>query len=138
MHMRSKAWKGCKMRIRIKVCWTRPAEANPGEAFQSAQKNFVRSLAAYSLLSYMFLFKDRHNGNIMLDTDGHVIHIDFGFVFGIAPGGNFSLEMTTPFKLTEEMIDVMDGLRSSLFSEFVTLFCCGFLALQTHNGMRQP
>jgi len=106
--------------------------ANPGEAFQLAQKNFVRSLAAYSLLSYMFLFKDRHNGNIMLDTDGHVIHIDFGFVFGIAPGGNFSLELTTPFKLTEEMIDVMDGLRSSLFSEFVTLFCCGFLALQAH------
>jgi phosphatidylinositol 4-kinase len=30
------------------------------------------------------------------------------------------------------MIEVMDGLRSSLFSEFVTLFCCGFLALQAH------
>eukprot|EP00980_Cylindrotheca_fusiformis_P013346 scaffold3405_cov127-Cylindrotheca_fusiformis.AAC.1 len=106
--------------------------ADPGEAFKSAQKNFVRSLAAYSLLSYLFLFKDRHNGNILLDTAGHVIHIDFGFVFGIAPGGSFSLEMSTPFKLTEEMIDVMDGVRSSLFSEFVTLFCCGFLALQSH------
>jgi len=108
--------------------------ANPSEAFQFAQRNFVRSLAAYSLLSYLFLFKDRHNGNIMLDTAGHVIHIDFGFVFGIAPGGNFGLERSTPFKLTEEMIEVMDGLRSSLFSEFVTLFCCGFLALQAHCG----
>jgi phosphatidylinositol 4-kinase len=106
--------------------------ANPSESFQSAQRNFVRSLAAYSLLSYLFLFKDRHNGNLLLDTAGHVIHIDFGFVFGVAPGGSFSLEMSTPFKLTDEMIDVMDGLRSSLFSEFVTLFCCGFLALQAH------
>jgi phosphatidylinositol 4-kinase len=106
--------------------------ADPGESFKSAQKNFVRSLAAYSLISYLFLFKDRHNGNILLDTAGHVIHIDFGFVFGVAPGGSFSLELTTPFKLTEEMIEVMDGLRSSLFSEFVTLFCCGFLALQAH------
>jgi len=106
--------------------------ADPGEAFQSAQKNFVRSLAAYSLMSYLFLFKDRHNGNILLDTAGHVIHIDFGFVFGVAPGGSFSLEISTPFKLTEEMIEVMDGLRSSLFSEFITLFCCGFLALQAH------
>jgi hypothetical protein len=106
--------------------------ADPGEAFKSAQHNFVRSLAAYSLLSYLFMFKDRHNGNLLLDTAGHVIHIDFGFVFGIAPGGSFSLEMSTPFKLTEEMIDVMDGVRSSLFSEFVTLFCCGFLALQAH------
>lgn len=106
--------------------------ADPGGSFKSAQQNFVRSLAAYSLLSYLFLFKDRHNGNLLLDTAGHVIHIDFGFVFGIAPGGSFSLEMSTPFKLTEEMLDVMGGLRSPLFSEFVTLFCCGFLALQSH------
>jgi phosphatidylinositol 4-kinase B len=106
--------------------------ADPGGSFMSAQQNFVRSLAAYSLLSYLFLFKDRHNGNLLLDTAGHVIHIDFGFVFGIAPGGSFSLEMSTPFKLTEEMLDVMGGLRSPLFSEFVTLFCCGYLALQAH------
>jgi phosphatidylinositol 4-kinase len=106
--------------------------ADPGDSFKSAQSNFVRSLASYSLMSYFFLFKDRHNGNILLDTAGHVIHIDFGFVFGIAPGGSFSLEMSTPFKLTEEMLDVMGGLRSPLFSEFVTLFCCGFLALQAH------
>lgn len=106
--------------------------ADPGGTFKSAQQNFVRSLAAYSLLSYIFQFKDRHNGNLLLDTAGHVIHIDFGFVFGIAPGGSFSLEMSTPFKLTEEMLDVMGGLRSPLFSEFVTLFCCGYLALQAH------
>ena len=69
---------------------------------------------------------------MLLDTAGHVIHIDFGFIFGIAPGGSFSLESSVPFKLTEEMIEVMDGLGSTLFSEFVTLFCCGFLAMQAH------
>eukprot|EP00522_Entomoneis_paludosa_P004422 CAMPEP_0172473808 /NCGR_PEP_ID=MMETSP1065-20121228/69042_1 /TAXON_ID=265537 /ORGANISM="Amphiprora paludosa, Strain CCMP125" /LENGTH=1271 /DNA_ID=CAMNT_0013231985 /DNA_START=165 /DNA_END=3977 /DNA_ORIENTATION=+ len=107
--------------------------ADPGGSFKSAQMNFVRSLAAYSLMSYFFLFKDRHNGNLLLDTAGHVIHIDFGFVFGSAPGGSFSLEMSTPFKLTEEMLEVMGGLRSPIFSEFVTLFCCGFLALQSYS-----
>lgn len=81
-------------------------------------------------MSYLFLFKDRHNGNLLLDTAGHVIHIDFGFVFGTAPGGSFSLEQSTPFKLTEEMLEVLDGIGSPLFSEFVTSFCCGFLALQ--------
>ena len=81
-------------------------EPEPQEAFECAQRNFVRSLAAYSLMSYLFMFKDRHNGNLLLDTAGHVIHIDFGFVFGIAPGGSFSLEMSTPFKLTEEMLEV--------------------------------
>lgn len=105
--------------------------ADPAEAFEKARKNFVRSLASYSLMSYLFLFKDRHNGNLLLDTAGHVIHIDFGFVFGDAPGGNFSLEQA-PFKLTEEMLEVMGGPRSALFSEFVALFCCGFLALKVH------
>jgi len=108
--------------------------ADPGGAFKAAQQNFVRSLAAYSLMSYFFMFKDRHNGNILLDTAGHVIHIDFGFVFGVAPGGSFSLELSTPFKLTDEMLEVMGGLKSPLFSEFVTLFCCGFLALQSYSG----
>lgn len=42
--------------------------ADPGGAFKTAQQSFVRSLAAYSLLSYFFLFKDRHNGNLLLDT----------------------------------------------------------------------
>ena len=105
---------------------------NPGEAFQAAQHNFSISLAAYSVMSYLFMFKDRHNGNLLMDTAGHVIHIDFGFVFGIAPGGSFSLENSTPFKLTEEMMEVMGGMQSPFFSEFVTLFCCGFLALQAH------
>lgn len=114
--------------------FTKMAEhaADPKEALLTAKRNFVRSLAAYSLLSHFFLFKDRHNGNLLLDTAGHVIHIDFGFIFGIAPGGSFSLESSVPFKLTEEMIEVMDGLGSTLFSEFVTLFCCGFLAMQAH------
>mmetsp|Transcript_1011 Transcript_1011/g.1766 ORF Transcript_1011/g.1766 Transcript_1011/m.1766 type:complete len:1604 (-) Transcript_1011:415-5226(-) len=106
--------------------------ADPFKALKEAKQNFVSSLAAYSLMSYLFMFKDRHNGNLLLDTAGHVIHIDFGFVFGIAPGGSFSLEQSTPFKLTDEMLEVMGGLGSPLFSEFVTLFCCGFLALQAH------
>jgi hypothetical protein len=108
--------------------------ADPGDSFMSAKQNFVRSLAAYSLISYLFQIKDRHNGNLLLDTAGHVIHIDFGFVFGTAPGGSFSLEMSTPFKLTEEMLEVMGGLKSPLFSDFVTLFCCGYLALQSHSS----
>ena len=40
-----------------------------------------------------------------LPFQGHLIHIDLGFILGIAPGGAFSIE-TAPFKLNDEMVQV--------------------------------
>ncbi|RLN48956.1 hypothetical protein BBJ29_005663 [Phytophthora kernoviae] len=100
-------------------------------AYKTAMTNFVRSMAAYSLVCYFLQIKDRHNGNIMIDSDGHVVHIDFGFILGIAPGGRFSLE-TAPFKLTGEMVDAMGGTQSDYFKAYVIFLIQGFLALQQH------
>jgi phosphatidylinositol kinase/protein kinase (PI-3 family) len=48
--------------------------------------------------------KDRHNANLLLDEDGHIIHIDFGFMLSNSPGGvNFE---SAPFKLTRELLEV--------------------------------
>ncbi|KAH8815175.1 phosphatidylinositol 4-kinase-like protein [Xylogone sp. PMI_703] len=95
--------------------------------FQEARSNFVKSMAAYSVISYLLQFKDRHNGNIMIDDAGHILHIDFGFCFDIAPGG-VKFERA-PFKLTAEMVSVMGGSTDhQAFKWFEELCIKAFLA----------
>eukprot|EP00768_Dysnectes_brevis_P008029 gnl/Dysnectes_brevis/7050_a11468_217.p1 GENE.gnl/Dysnectes_brevis/7050_a11468_217~~gnl/Dysnectes_brevis/7050_a11468_217.p1 ORF type:complete len:1953 (+),score=399.80 gnl/Dysnectes_brevis/7050_a11468_217:192-5861(+) len=103
---------------------------SPG--FQAAQRNFLLSTAAYSIVTYLLAFKDRHNGNIMLNPYGHVIHIDFGFMLDIAPGGSFSFERA-PFKLTQEMFDLLGGTTEApSFQVFRKLYQQAFLVARLH------
>ncbi|KAK0964857.1 signal transducing kinase of the PAK [Friedmanniomyces endolithicus] len=94
--------------------------------FQEARSNFVKSMAAYSIISYLLQFKDRHNGNIMVDDAGHILHIDFGFCFDIAPGG-VKFERA-PFKLSPEMVAVMGGTQSQSYRAFEELAVKTFIA----------
>lgn len=96
-----------------------------------AQRNFVESMAAYSVISYFLQIKDRHNGNIMLDHEGRVIHIDFGFILSNSPGGNMNFE-SSPFKLTQEFIEVMEGEGSDSFNYFKVLVIRGYLEARQH------
>ncbi|XP_058786529.1 phosphatidylinositol 4-kinase beta 1-like isoform X1 [Vicia villosa] len=103
-------------------------------SFKLAQRNFVESMAGYSLVCYLLQVKDRHNGNLLLDEEGHIIHIDFGFMLSNSPGGvNFE---SAPFKLTRELLEVMDsdaeGLPSEFFDYFKVLCIQGFLTCRKH------
>lgn len=100
------------------------------ESFAIAQRNFVQSCAAYCLVSYLIQVKDRHNGNILLHSDGHLIHIDFGFILSTSPR-NLGFE-TSPFKLTPEFVEVMGGKESPMFFEFKTLLLQGLIAARKH------
>lgn len=96
-----------------------------------AKQSFIESCAAYSLFVWFMQVKDRHNGNLMMDSSGHVIHIDFGFMLSNSPGGNMAFEQS-PFKLTQEFLEIMDGECSDQYEYFRTLVIRGFLEARKH------
>ncbi|KAG1817611.1 kinase-like domain-containing protein [Suillus subaureus] len=76
-------------------------------ASQCAHLNFIQSMAACFVACYILQIKDRHNGNIMIDGEGHIIHIDFGVKFE-----------PSSFKLTHEMVVLIGGRYSQGYELF--------------------
>ena len=99
-------------------------------SFQKARLNFIQSMAAYSVACHILQIRDRHNGNIMIDGEGHLVHIDFGFLFDIGPGG-MRFEPYS-FKLSHEMVAVMGGPDSPGFRLFEQLVVKAFLACRPY------
>ncbi|TRY75537.1 hypothetical protein TCAL_07124 [Tigriopus californicus] len=101
------------------------------EGFLTAQRKFVESCAGYCVVSYLIQVKDRHNGNILLDNEGHIIHIDYGFILSSSPR-NLGFE-NSPFKLTPEFVEVMGGQDSDMFKYFKILILQGLVAAKKHS-----
>lgn len=97
-------------------------------SYIAAAENFARSLAAYSVISYILQLKDRHNGNILISDKGHIIHIDFGFMLSNSPG-SMGFE-AAPFKLTTEYIEVLGGPEGAAHLLFVKRMKEAFQALR--------
>eukprot|EP00798_Chlamydomonas_sp_ICE-L_P027721 gene27721-7367_t len=102
-------------------------------AFESARRNFIASEAGYAIASFLLQAKDRHNGNILIDAEGNLVHIDFGFILEISPGGNMGFE-SAAFKLSHEMTQLLDPgntRNSTHFHMFLQLCIRGYLAART-------
>lgn len=112
----------------LKDHWLKTFGEPDSEAYIAGVGAFIRSLAAYSMISYVLQLKDRHNGNLLIDNMGHIIHIDFGFMLSNSPG-SMGFE-AAPFKLTQDYVDVLGGLTSPAFEEFKTLCKQAFQALR--------
>jgi len=100
------------------------------EQFNICRCNFIDSLAAYSIVTYILAVKDRHNGNILIHKDGHIIHIDFGFFLSNSPGSmNFE---TSPFKMTQEYLDFIGGTEGPMWQYFKVSLNRGFFEVRKY------
>jgi phosphatidylinositol kinase/protein kinase (PI-3 family) len=109
-----------------------------GTTFEQAQDNFLRSLVGYSLVCYVLQIKDRHNANILMDREGHIMHIDFGFVLGDTPrmGKVPIFSERAPFKLSGEFWEVLGGwnvMRGGLGVRFCKMFEQAFACASAHT-----
>lgn len=100
------------------------------EGYLTAICNFASSLAGYSLVVYFLNIKDRHNGNIMIDDRGRMIHIDFGYMLETSPG---NLNIEAPLKLTKEIEELLGGISGKGFKIYQELMIKGFLALRRRS-----
>ena len=113
--------------------WLR--KKNPDkEAFKNiVVNNFIHSLAGYCVATYLIGVGDRHNDNIMITTDGHFFHIDFGHILGNAEKWKGFKRDRAPFVLTPELVYVMGGRADANFSAFCTLAENAYAAIRKHH-----
>merc|ERR1712050_808267 len=106
-------------------------------SFSRAMLNFIYSMAAYSVVCYVLAIRDRHNGNILIDDEGHIIHVDFGFMLCGAPGGKAlqkmgGFEHSGGFKLTAELVDVLGPVDHKPFKIFHEAVLKGMTVVRQH------
>ncbi|KNH09585.1 hypothetical protein XU18_0270 [Perkinsela sp. CCAP 1560/4] len=92
----------------------------PSFGIDEFKENFISSCAGYSVINYVLRIGDRHNKNVLLTRDGRIVHIDFGFVLELTPGG-IGMESFVPFKLPLEYVEFMGEKGLDRFRQLVLL-----------------
>jgi DNA-dependent protein kinase catalytic subunit len=91
--------------------------ASTSDAFFVIRDRYAKSLASFSIASYILGIGDRHLENFLIDsTDGTIIGIDFGHAFGSATE-ILPVPELMPFRLTRQMLAVLAPISASHATE---------------------
>lgn len=77
------------------------------------RERFLKSTAAFCVITYLLGVGDRHLENIMITTDGRLFHIDYGYILGSDP------VFTDPgIRITYDMVNAIGGVNSKYYEQF--------------------
>ena len=88
-----------------RVIWMRTSTS---ELWLEYRTQYVRTLAAMSMVGYILGLGDRHLNNMMLTNEGKIVHIDFGDCFEVAMNRQRFPEQV-PFRLTRLLVQAMEA-----------------------------
>jgi len=97
---------------------------------QDAMDNYVRSCAGYCVITYLLSVGDRHLDNLLLQQDGKLFHIDFGYILGRDPK-----PYPPPMKITKDMVEAMGGQQSDEMRRFRSHCFSAFLILRKNANL---
>jgi len=106
-------------------------ENNSEQKIHTIRIKFLKSFAAYCVITYILGIGDRHSENIMLTKDGRLFHIDYAYMFGQDPKSLCASDM----KILEDMIDAIGGTKSMYYKLFLDLCTDIYNCLRRHINL---
>mmetsp|Transcript_7366 Transcript_7366/g.10437 ORF Transcript_7366/g.10437 Transcript_7366/m.10437 type:complete len:148 (-) Transcript_7366:234-677(-) len=104
-------------------------EKEKNEIFQ----NYLLSCAGYGVATYLLAIGDRHLENLMLNKNGKMWHLDFGYILGKNPKGKGM--MVPHIRINKPMVLGLGGINSPGYREFVSKTIDAFLYLRNHRNL---
>ena len=100
---------------------------NPTRTVSYLRERVVQSCVGACLLAFTIGLGDRHLENILVAADGSLAHVDFGYVLGDDPK-----HISTPMRITDDMIDAMGGRESATFVSFIQMTQKGYETMRLY------
>ncbi len=105
-------------------------ENNKDETIDTIRIRFMKSCAAYCVITYLLGIGDRHLENIMITKSGVLFHIDYGFILGFD-----AKPLTSQMRITNDMIDALGGESSEYYREFKYTCTVVYSCLRRHINL---
>ncbi|KAI9503625.1 Phosphatidylinositol (PI) 3-kinase [Coemansia spiralis] len=109
---------------------TNPDPDGPYGVTADVMETYVKSCAGYCVITYLLGVGDRHLDNLLLTPQGHLFHVDFGYILGRDPK-----PFPPPMKLCKEMVEAMGGMDSLMYQRFKSHCFVSFSILRKSSNL---